>query len=168
MKLLKLIKLKFSDLTIKTEDAANWQYKAGCLYAIQISALSKFSFPFYEKPNPCISLFFSGASGAKTTANSVEINIKIKSGIIHEIDTVLLSAKPPIETPGDLIEVATKLNKFTRILKAIADLNMTETFKTVEATVFAPSDDVFAELEKENPKIIENLTDEQKLALISR
>ena len=110
-----------------------------------------------------------GASGATTTANSVEINIKVKNGIIHEIDTILLSAKPPIETPGDLIEVATKLGNFTRILKAIADLGLTETFKTIEAaTVFAPSDDVFAELEKKNPKIIEDLTSKQKLALISR
>ena len=133
------------------------------------SVLTKSLFPFYEKQNPCISLFFSGASGATTTTNSVEIDIKIKNGIVHEIDTVLVSAKPPIETTGDLIEVATKEGKFTRILQAIADLNLTETFKTIEAaTVFAPSDDVFAKLEKENPKIIENLTPEQKLALVSR
>ena len=96
-------------------------------------------------------------------------NIKAKNGIIHSVDTILLSPEPTIETPGDLIEVATKLKKFTRILKAIADLKLTEKFKAIgAATVFAPSDAVFAELEKENPKIIENLTDEQKLALISR
>ena len=147
-------------MTIKTKDAAS---------AARISALPKSSFPFFEKLNPCISLLFSGASGATTTANSVEIDIKVKNGILHEIDTILLSAKPPTETPGDLIEVATKSGKFTRILKAIADLGLTEKFKTIEAaTIFAPTDDLFEKLEKEKPGFIENLTNETKLEIVSR
>ena len=150
-------------------DAANWQYNAGGPCAAQISALPKSSFLFNEKLNPCISLFFSGASGATTTANSIEIDIKVKNGIIHEIDTILLSAKPPIETPGDLIEVATKSGNFKKILQAIDDVGLTEKFKTIEAaTVFAPSDKVFDELEVASPGLIGNLTKEQKIALISR
>ena len=88
---------------------------------------------------------------------------------MHEIDTILLSAKPPIETPGDLIEVATKSGNFKRILKAIDDLELTEKFKTIEAaTIFAPTDDLFEKLEKEKPGFIANLTKEQKLAIVSR
>ena len=45
---LKLIKLKIYNLTIKREDAANWQYNAGDLSFAQISALSKSSFPFLK------------------------------------------------------------------------------------------------------------------------
>ena len=108
-------------------------------------------------------------SGATTTANSIEIDIKVKNGIMHEIDTILLSAKPPIETPGDLIEVATKSGNFKRILKAIDDVGLTEKFKTIEAaTVFAPSDKVFDELELASPGLIGKLTKEDKIALISR
>ena len=80
-----------------------------------------------------------------------------------------MSAKPPIETTGDLIEVATKLGNFKRILKAIDDVGLTEQFKTIEAaTVFAPSDKVFDELEVASPGLIGKLTKEQKIALISR
>ena len=108
-------------------------------------------------------------SGATITANSVEIDIKVKNGIIHEIDTILLSAKPPIETTGDLIEVATKLGNFKRILKAIDDVGLTEQFKNIEAaTVFAPSDGVFDDLEVAKPGLIGELTKEEKIALISR
>ena len=108
------------------------------------------------------------ANGAPTSATVKTPNIIAKNGIIHEVDNILLETPTPAPT-GDLIEVATNLKNFTRILKAIADLKLTEKFKAIgAATVFAPSDAVFAELEKENPKIIENLTDEQKLALISR
>ena len=115
------------------------------------------------------SLFFLGASGATTTANSVEINIKVKNGIMHEIDTIILSAKPPIETLGNLLDVATKLGNFKRILKAIDDVGLTEQFKTIEAaTVFAPSDKVFDELEVASPGLIGKLTKDDKIALISR
>ena len=110
-----------------------------------------------------------GASGATTTADSVEINIEVKNGIIHEIDTILLSAKPPIETLGNLIDVATKLGNFKRILKAIDDVGLTEQFKTIEAaTVFAPSDKVFDELEVASPGLIGKLTKDEKIAIISR
>ena len=96
-------------------------------------------------------------------------NIIAKNGIIHQVDTILLSAEPPIDSPGALIEVATKSGKFTKILKAIADLGLTENFKNIEAaTIFAPTDDLFEKLEKENPGFIENLTNETKLALVSR
>ena len=103
------------------------------------------------------------------TATVKTPDIKAKNGIIHEVDIILLSPETPIETTGDLIEVATKLGNFKKILQAIDDVGLTEEFKTIEAaTVFAPSDKVFDELEVASPGIIGKLTKEQKIALISR
>ena len=103
------------------------------------------------------------------TATVVTPDIIAKNGIIHEVDTILLSPETPIETTGNLIEVATKLGNFKKILQAIDDVGLTEEFKTIEAaTVFAPSDKVFDELEVASPGIIGKLTKEQKIALISR
>ena len=59
VKLLKLIEIRSWNLTIKTEDAATWQFNGVALCAAQISALPKSSFPFYEKLIPCISLLVS-------------------------------------------------------------------------------------------------------------
>ena len=103
------------------------------------------------------------------TATVKTPDIKAKNGIIHEVDIILLSPETPIETTGDLIEVATKLGNFKKILKAIDDVGLTAEFKTIEAaTIFAPSDKVFDELEVASPGIIGKLTKEQKIALISR
>ena len=103
------------------------------------------------------------------TATVKTPNIIAKNGIIHEVDTILLSPETPIETTGDLIEVATKLGNFKKILQAIDDVGLTEKFKTIEAaTIFAPTDDLFEKLEKEKPGFIGNLTKETKLAIVSR
>ena len=80
-----------------------------------------------------------------------------------------MSNEPPIETPGNLIEVATKSGNFKKILQVIDDAGLTEQFKTIEAaTVFAPSDGVFDDLEVAKPGLIGKLTKEEKIALISR
>ena len=103
------------------------------------------------------------------TATVKTPDIKAKNGIIHEVDIILLSPETPIETTGDLIEVATNLGNFKKILKAIDDVGLTEEFKTIEAaTIFAPSDKVFDELEVASPGLIGKLTKEDKIALISR
>ena len=103
------------------------------------------------------------------TATVKTPDIKAKNGIIHEVDIILLSPETPIETTGDLIEVATNLGNFKKILKAIDDVGLTAEFKTIEAaTIFAPSDKVFDELEVASPGLIGKLTKEDKIALISR
>ena len=117
-----------------------------------------------KKVDGKVQVVFGGKTATVTTPD-----IKAKNGIIHEVDIILLSPETPIETTGDLIEVATKLGNFKKILKAIDDVGLTEEFKTIEAaTIFAPSDKVFDELEVASPGLIGKLTKEDKIALISR
>ena len=106
--------------------------------------------------------------GGKTAKVKTQ-DLKAKNGIIHEVDTILLSPEPPIETLGNLIDVATKQGNFKKILQVIDDAGLTEQFKTIEAaTIFAPSDGVFDDLEVAKPGLIGELTKEEKIALISR
>ena len=117
-----------------------------------------------KKVDGKVQVVFGGKTATVTTPD-----IKAKNGIIHEVDIILLSPETPIETTGDLIEVATKLGNFKKILKAIDDVGLTAEFKTIEAaTIFAPSDKVFDELEVASPGLIGKLTKEDKIALISR
>ena len=51
------IEIRSWNLTIKTEDAATWQFNGVAICAAQISALPKSSFPFYEKLIPLVSVF---------------------------------------------------------------------------------------------------------------
>ena len=87
-------------------------------------------------------------SGATTTANSVEIDVKVKNGIVHEIDTILLSAKSTIEPPTeDLIQALTTAGEFTQLIKAITNAGLTDELKSIAAaTIFAPNDDAFKKL----------------------
>ena len=117
-----------------------------------------------KKVDGKVQVVFGGKTATVTTPD-----IKAKNGIIHEVDIILLSPETPIETTGDLIEVATNLGNFKKILKAIDDVGLTAEFKTIEAaTIFAPSDKVFDELEVASPGLIGKLTKEDKIALISR
>ena len=87
-------------------------------------------------------------SGATTTANSVEIDVKVKNGIVHEIDTILLSAKSTIEPPTeDLIQALTTAGEFNELIKAITNAGLTDELKTIAAaSIFAPNDDAFKKL----------------------
>ena len=117
-----------------------------------------------KKTGDVVEITFGDKIAKVTTAD-----ITAKNGIIHEVDTIFLSPDPPIETPGNLIEVLEKAEKFKKILKAIEDVGLTDQFKNIAvATVFAPSDKVFDELEVASPGLIGNLTKEDKIALISR
>ena len=81
------------------------------------------------------------------TATVKTPDIKAKNGIIHEIDTILLSPEPPIENPGNLIEVLEKAAKFTELLTALTKVGLTEKLKTITlATIFAPNDDALKTL----------------------
>ena len=67
---------------------------------------------------------------------------------------------------GDVVDVAIKSGKFTTLVKIISDLGLVETLKNAKAqTIFAPSDEAFSKLD---PEVLENLTAEQKLAIVSR
>ena len=91
-------------------------------------------------------------------------NIIAKNGIIHQVDTILLSAEPPIDNPGTLIEELTKKGNFKKLIKAITDSTLTEELnKADEKTIFAPNDAAFDKLTD-----FENKTEAEKKAIISR
>merc|ERR1712073_65723 len=49
--------------------------------------------------------------------------------------------------PGNLVEVASKLDGFTTLVALVKELGLVETLSNVEAaTVFAPTDDAFAKI----------------------
>merc|ERR1712242_111314 len=61
--------------------------------------------------------------------------------------------------PGNLVEVAQKLDGFTTLVALVKELGLVETLSNVEAaTVFAPTDDAFAKV----AEVIPTLTTEQK------
>jgi len=67
---------------------------------------------------------------------------------------------------GDVVDVAIASGKFKTLVKIISDLGLVETLKNAKAqTIFAPSDEAFSKLDT---GILENLTYEQKLAIVSR
>merc|ERR1711874_825908 len=68
--------------------------------------------------------------------------------------------------PGDLVDVAVGVGKFTTLVKLVSDLGLVETLKGVEAaTIFAPSDDAFAKLPAGT---LESLTPEQAKTIVAR
>ena len=101
------------------------------------------------------------------TATVVTPNIKAKNGIIHQVDTILLSAEPPIDAPGTLIEELTKKGNFKKLIKAITeDLELKEKINSAdEKTIFAPNDAAFDKLTDED---FEKKTETEKKAIISR
>merc|ERR1712212_293500 len=67
--------------------------------------------------------------------------------------------------PGNLVEVASKLDGFTTLVALVKELGLVETLSNVEAaTVFAPTDDAFAKI----AEVIPTLTTEQKTAIVAR
>merc|ERR1712079_555343 len=67
--------------------------------------------------------------------------------------------------PGNLVEVASKLDGFTTLVALVKELGLVDTLSNVEAaTVFAPTDDAFAKI----AEVIPTLTTEQKTAIVAR
>ena len=65
--------------------------------------------------------------------------------------------------PGNLVEVASKLDGFTTLVALVKELGLVDTLSNVEAaTVFAPTDDAFAKI----AEVIPTLTTEQKVAIV--
>merc|ERR1712156_743222 len=72
---------------------------------------------------------------------------------------------PRTAAPGNLVEVAQKLDGFTTLVGLVKELGLVETLSNVEAaTVFAPTDDAFAKV----AAVLPTLTTEQKTAIVSR
>ena len=94
-------------------------------------------------------------------------NIIAKNGIIHQVDTILLAAEPPIDNPGTLIEELTKKENFKKLIKAITeDLELKAKIDSAdEKTIFAPNDAAFDKLTDED---FEKKTVTEKKAIISR
>merc|ERR1712073_247194 len=61
--------------------------------------------------------------------------------------------------PGNLVEVAQKLDGFTTLVGLVVELGNVET-----ATVFAPTDDAFAKV----AAVLPTLTTEEKTAIVAR
>ena len=98
-----------------------------------------------KKEDGKVQVDFGGKTATVTTPDIIA-----KNGIIHEVDTILLSPETPIETTGNLIEVLEKAEKFTELLKALTTVGLTEKLNTIVlATVFAPNDDAFKSLPAE-------------------
>ena len=98
-----------------------------------------------KKTGDVIEIEFGGK-----TAKVVTKDIMAKNGIIHEVDTIFLSPEPPIETPGNLIEVLEKAAKFAELLNALTKVGLTDKLKTIgSATIFAPNDDAIKTIPKE-------------------
>ena len=105
-----------------------------------------------KKTGDVIEIDFGGKTAKVKTQD-----IKAKNGIIHEVDTILLSPETP-ETPGNLIEVLEKAATFTKLIEALTKVELTEKLKTIVlATIFAPNDDAFKTLpdDEDLKKIIE-------------
>merc|ERR1711997_289642 len=67
--------------------------------------------------------------------------------------------------PGNLVEVAQKLDGFKTLVGLVVELGLVETLSNVEAaTVFAPTDDAFAKV----AEVLPTLTTEQKTAIVAR
>merc|ERR1712109_394394 len=67
--------------------------------------------------------------------------------------------------PGNLVEVAQKLDGFKTLVGLVKELGLVETLSNVEAaTVFAPTDDAFDKI----AEVIPTLTTEQKTAIVAR
>merc|ERR1712109_47141 len=67
--------------------------------------------------------------------------------------------------PGNLVEVAQKLDGFKTLVGLVVELGLVETLSNVEAaTVFAPTDDAFAKV----AAVLPTLTTEEKTAIVAR
>ena len=67
--------------------------------------------------------------------------------------------------PGNLVEVAQKLDGFKTLVGLVVELGLVDTLSNVEAaTVFAPTDDAFAKV----AEVLPTLTTEQKTAIVAR
>jgi uncharacterized surface protein with fasciclin (FAS1) repeats len=88
------------------------------------------------------------SSGVKINeSNVIATDILAENGVIHVIDAVLLPPDDPAEPTGNIIETAEAAGNFTIMLQVLEAAGLTNTIANGGPfTVFAPSDDAFADL----------------------
>jgi transforming growth factor-beta-induced protein len=91
-------------------------------------------------------------AGSKVT----QADVAASNGVIHIIDRVML---PPRK---DIVATAVDAGSFTKLAGALVATGLDKTLQgTGPFTVFAPTDDVFAAFEAQNPGVIASLSTEQ-------
>jgi transforming growth factor-beta-induced protein len=76
-------------------------------------------------------------------AQVIQTDIQADNGVIHVIDTVLL----PPESQGSIVDIAVADGRFTTLAAALEAAGLVETLSSDGLfTVFAPTDDAFAQL----------------------
>lgn len=101
-------------------------------------------------------------------SNVVTADVQASNGVIHIIDSVILPAPAAkaAAPAGDVVDVAVGAGAFTTLVKIVSDLGLVDTLKAAkEVTIFAPSDDAFAQLPAGT---LESLTPEQAKAIVLR
>lgn len=102
-------------------------------------------------------------------SNVVTADVQASNGVIHVIDSVILPAAPAKAAPaplGDVVDVAVGAGAFKTLVKIVSDLGLVDTLKAAkEVTIFAPSDDAFAQLPAGT---LESLTADQAKAIVLR
>merc|ERR1711997_381051 len=101
-------------------------------------------------------------------SNVVTADVQASNGVIHVIDNVILPAAPKAAPAplGDVVDVAVGAGAFKTLVKIVSDLGLVDTLKAAkEVTIFAPSDDAFAQLPAGT---LESLTADQAKAIVLR
>jgi uncharacterized surface protein with fasciclin (FAS1) repeats len=90
-----------------------------------------------------VSLSFDGATVRVDDATVISADVEASNGIIHAIDKVLLP-----EPIADIVQTAKGAGIFNTLLAALEAADLTETLKsTGPFTVFAPTDEAFADID---------------------
>ena len=85
----------------------------------------------------------------------IEVDIVASNGVIHVIDGVLVPEEQPAP---DLIDVLTEDGRFNTLVAALNAAGLTDALRGDDSlTLFAPTDDAFAALERAEPGIIDGL-----------
>ncbi len=106
-----------------------------------------------------LELNITGSGLEINDAGIVAADIEAENGIVHVIDSVLIPAKE------NIAETASNADTFETLLAAVGAAGLGEFVSTTDPiTVFAPTDDAFAELGAE--KIAELLEPENREALV--
>ncbi len=97
---------------------------------------------------------------AKNSNNSVNVGDIVSKRTQTEISSnTLLAGGPPGATkPANIVQIASRNQSFKTLTKALQAAGLTDTLsKSGPFTVFAPTDEAFAALEKQSPGTVDKL-----------
>ncbi len=108
-----------------------------------------------------IDIKVDGSKVSVDSSNVVTTDIECSNGVIHVIDSVLMP------TNDNLPTVASKAGKFATLLKAVKAAGLVDALSGEKPlTVFAPTDDAFAKLDKDLLASLLKPENKEKLASI--